>query len=415
MLATKRSVIVEVLASAIDTDWLIPTAFDLGALVRVRKIDIAALVTVLVLGVPVGQRRSIAGLRRAYELATHTEVAPSSFFERLTAALAALIKALSHRLIDSLSMAHGHHLKSAIKAVNDVLATDSTVFGDEKLHAVTNVLGTSANRIKVTDKNTHDSQAWKRIGKWIRGHLLLIDLGYYDFHLFWRIHNQEGFFLSRAKTNFNPIITASNRRHRGRSIDVVGQRLQDVLPKLKRSIFDLQVQVEVKKRVYKGVQRTVPFEMRLVGIWNEEKGRYHMYLTNLGPDELGAELAGEIYRLRWQVELMWTSLKTEGRLAQIPSDVEHVRDVLMWSSIAYVLCGRVLLDWLRGRLSGHQWVNTRLFERLFESVRLVVVWQMLAHLRVDEPGADPLLDFFLHELTASASPPATPFITAFSP
>lgn len=401
------------MASALPHNLIADLAIEHGAVVRLRKVDIVSLVYTLIIGVPVGQRRSLAALRRAFELATGTELVPSSFFERFTPQLAKVLKAICNHLIDTLKVAKGHALTCAIKSVCDVLATDATVFADKKLHAVTNVTGTSANRLKVTDKTTHDSQVWKRIGKWIRGHLLLVDLGYYDFHLFWRIDKQGGFVLSRAKTNFNPVIVGLNKRHRGKAVKVVGEKLQDVLERFERKVFDFQVRVEVTKRRYRGVRRKVSFEMRLVGIWNAEAGRYHLYLTNLGPDELDAKQVGEIYRLRWQVELLWASMKGEGRLAQIPSKKKAVKEVLMFSSIAFVLMGKVLLEWLRRHRHGPVWLNTRLLERVWDSIRNVVFAQLMAQRRDDDQSGDPLLRFVLHELATCSQTPSTPFLTAF--
>lgn len=412
MAKNNRSEVVEVLASAMPEQWLEQQATDVQALQRMRKVDIVAFVHVLVMGFPPGQRRTLRGLRRMLELATGVELADSSFHERFTPAMTTLLRLLVHRLIDRLAKATAADLQCAIEGVCDILATDATIFGDNKLHAVTNVLGTSANRVKLTDKDTHDSQLWKRIGSWVKGHLLLFDLGYYDFHLFWRIQNQGGFFLSRAKTNFNPTIISSHRTHRGRAIKVEGERLQDVLPRFKRKMFDLVVEVAVKKRVYRGKCSTVKFKMRLVGLWNDELGRYHMYLTNLGPDELEAELVGEVYRLRWQVELMWMGLKTEGRLGQMPTNKPVILQALMWASIAYMLCTRVLLEWLRDRIEGDVWVSTRLFERVFEPIRLLLLFQVLEH-RYRGSSDDPLLDYLLFEVRSCAQPPSTPFTTAF--
>lgn len=413
MLGTKRSAISAELTRFLSDNWLAALAIDLGVVQRLRKVDIVCFVFTLILGVPVGQRRSIAGLRRAFELASGVTIAPSSFFDRFNKPLVDLLKTTANHLIDEVAKDKGAALQCAIEGVGDVLAADATVFGSDKLHAMVNVTGTTANRLKLTDSTTHDSQVWKRIGKWVRGHLLIVDLGYYDFHLFWRVDKQGGFFLSRAKTNFNPLIVGINKRHRGRAMDVVGHKLQEVLPRFKRQVFDFQVRVEVKKRVYKGVRRKTHFVIRLVGIWNSERGRYHLYLTNLSPDDLGAEAVGEWYRLRWQAELLWTSLKTEGRLAQLPSHKTEVKHALIWASIAYVLCGKVLLRWLRARLSGGQWLNTRHFERVFESIRNVLLLDLLAQRRDDTQIEDPLLELLMHELSTSSGRPSTPFSTAF--
>ena len=50
-----------------------------GAVVRVRKVDIVALFWTVVLGFGVGEERSLAGLRRAYQRTTGQRLEESSF------------------------------------------------------------------------------------------------------------------------------------------------------------------------------------------------------------------------------------------------------------------------------------------------------------------------------------------------
>jgi hypothetical protein len=47
-----------------------------------------------------------------------------------------------------------------------------------------------------------------RAGKWVRGKLLLFDLGYCRFQLLQCIDREGGFFIRRLKDGTNPVITA---------------------------------------------------------------------------------------------------------------------------------------------------------------------------------------------------------------
>ena len=58
-------------------------ASELGVVQRRRKVDVVALVYALALGFSVGARRSLAGLRRAYERATGTTLAWERLLKRL--------------------------------------------------------------------------------------------------------------------------------------------------------------------------------------------------------------------------------------------------------------------------------------------------------------------------------------------
>jgi hypothetical protein len=89
-----------------------------------------------------------------------------------------------------------------------------------------------------------------------------------------------------------------NRKWRGNSIDVIGKKLQDVLPLLKREVLDCRskrrlsalrplyviVEVEVKKRKYNDKTTKIIRTFRLVCVYNEDAEKYHIYLTNIPVD-----------------------------------------------------------------------------------------------------------------------------------
>ena len=58
----------------------------------------------------------------------------------------------------------------------------------------------------------------------------------------------------------------------GNSIDVVGKRLRDVLPLLKREVLDVEVEVKFKRRKYRGKQSTVNRIFRLVCVFKRNLG-----------------------------------------------------------------------------------------------------------------------------------------------
>jgi len=95
------------------------------------------------------------------------------------------------------------------------------------------------------------------LGPWLKDHNLLIDLGYFKYLFFDRIARYGGYFVSRLKVNANPMIVGINRKWRGNSIDVVGKKLRDILPLLKREVLDVEVEVKFKRRKYRGKQSMV--------------------------------------------------------------------------------------------------------------------------------------------------------------
>lgn len=331
---------------------------------RKRKIDIVMLVWTLILGFDVGTKRKLASLRRKFEQHTGTSIARSSFYNRLNKKLAILFEHLVDWMLTSRIENTHSDIAERFEGFRQLLAVDSTVIQlhdllaerwestqpDEaatKLHVVANIIDGKANSVKLTGQTTPDTGPWKRIGRWVQNSLLMLDLGYYDFHLFHRIDQQDGFFISRVKANANPTITGSNITCRGRSIDLAGAQLKEVLPRLRRRVIDVNVKLAVRLRRYRGRRRTVQKQFRMVGVRNDETGNYHLYFTNIAPETMDVTAIAQAYGLRWQVELLFTRLKTNFRLHQLPTSKPPIVRTLIYASILALLVSNVLLKSMR--------------------------------------------------------------------
>lgn len=339
-----------------------------GAVKRERKIGSAPFVLSLVLGFGVGNVRTLAGLRRAFEHATGTTVVPSSFYDRFNPGLVKLLKALVNDVIRKVSKADGK-MRGVLAQFKDVLLSDSTIIrlhdmlqhhfpacrtnhtlAAVKAHVVISVRGIGHARLKLTSERVHDGPVL-RAGTWVKERLLLFDKGYYRFQLFSCIHRQGGFFITRLKDKANPKIVGQHRKWRGASVAVVGQRLQAVLDRLKRDVIDLQVDLRFQKRAYNGKRNGASFPCRLVGIKNPATGAYWLYVTNIPPSKLDAHDIGRTYAARWLVELFFRELKTSYRLDQMPSSKRHVVEALIYAALLTMVASRVLMEHFRSLIA----------------------------------------------------------------
>jgi len=346
----------------------------LGVVVRRRTVDIHALVWTLVLGFQEGARRSIATLYWAYQKATGHHLSRSSFYDRFTPQLATLLRQLAQEAITTLGPASGV-VPPLLASFRELLALDSTVVrlhawlsqvypgcrtnhtqAAAKLHVALNIRDGSPSQVKLTPERVHDQTPWRRVGPWVQGSLLLFDLGYFCYRLFDRIDHHGGFFLTRLKTNANPRIVAVHRRWRGRSIELVGKRLKEALPVLKRQVLDVEVEVQFRRRTYRGQQSRAWRAFRLIAIRNQETGAYHVYLTNLPAEQLPAEDVQAVYALRWQVELLFKALKSHGRLEQLPSRNQAVVESLIWASVLTAVLSQALYRLIRGAVAAERFV-----------------------------------------------------------
>jgi len=372
------------LSTLIDHDNVSEAARALGVVLRDRKVDVFILVWTLVLGFAEAKKRTLDGLRVVYKRLAKHDLARSAFHDRLTPALASLLRTLAMdgvALLGSVTQT----MPARLSGFRDLLAIDATVLrlhdwlsknyaacrtnhtkAAAKLHMVMSVIDGSPNRMKLTAERVNDKTPWKRVGQWVRGCLLLFDLGYYSFHLFDRIDANDGFFLSRAKSNANPVIVSENQRWRGRAVSVVGQRLQDVLPRLQRQYLDVNVEVEFDRRVYRGVKSKKKRTFRLVAVRNDETRSYHCYFTNIPPEELPASDISETYALRWQVEILFKAMKSHGHLDQLPSRKKAIVECLVWASILATLASQVLQRLVRQAVDRDRHIPLLRWAALFE-------------------------------------------------
>jgi len=335
-----------------------------GVVQRKRKIDIVDFVWTLILGFATGTERTLAGLRRSYEKATGVRLAASAFYERFSMELVDLLKALVADFVDDLVPPQPGR-NQICEAFLDLLVVDSTVIrlhdllersyaacrtnhtkAAAKLHTIINVTGRGLRRIKITSQRVHDGPVL-RAGPWMKGKLLLFDLGYYRFQLFERISAQGGYFLTRLKEGANPIITAV---HTGTAKDLVGRSLQDVLGSLRRPVLDFEVEVAFRRRSYQGRQSGARARFRLVGIRNEQTKRYHLYVTNLPVDTIVPDQIAALYSARWTVELFFRELKHSYRIEQLPSSKRHVVEALLYASILTLAVSRRMLQIVAARI-----------------------------------------------------------------
>jgi putative transposase len=333
------------LTSLISPQRIRQLAQEVGAVKRRRKIDVVALVFSLALGFSGGNRRNLAGLRRAYERATRVMLVPSSFYKRLTEALARLMACLVKEVLDRVAkrfrrLARFHRLRHVLVAdgmlirLHEGLAQHfrpvwtNYMKAAAKLHMVMTVLGRGAHSFQLTHGSRQDVRVL-RVGEWLRGRLLIFDLAYYKFALFQQITEHGGYFLSRLKKRSRLCILRGE--YAGKTITEVASRLTDTL-------VDFDVDIPAEGKYWRS--RVLPG--RVVGQWNDDAKRYHFYLTNMPRQRLESRDVAALYAARWEIELLFRELKVHHRLEQLPTRKRHVAECLIYAALLGVLLSREL-------------------------------------------------------------------------
>jgi len=168
----------------------------------------------------------------------------------------------------------------------------------------------------------HDSPHLTLDDSW-RGHGLLADLGYASFHLLRQAQRYDTRFVIRLKESWKPkvmtIEAGDVQRTFARGTDFDMLLDEDVL-RLSGPSVDADVRLGAKDAI----------DARLIGI--EHKGTYRWYLTDL-PRSVTPEQIGQLYRVRWEIEIDNRLNKSNFNMDEISARTPHTARALVHASI----------------------------------------------------------------------------------
>ena len=350
------------LTSLLSRRWIHRQARELGVVKRRRKVDVVALVAALVLGFDGVQRRTIAGFRRAYELVTGTTLAPSAFYHRLTPELCQLLRQLTFRALAELG-GQTARMQRAWSAFVEVFVADGSLVrlrdalepwypsvwtnhtkASAKMHVVMDARTRTPRSLELYPGSHHDVTLLS-VGPWVKGRLLVLDLGYYQGQLFTAIQQQGGFFLCRLKDRANfEVLVSDQRRH-------VGRRLREVVAEMQGRPLDVEVDYAFRS-IRQRDWRWRHVRLRVVGDWHQDEQRHRLYITNASRTQFATEHVAGIYALRWEIELLLRELKSAYRLDEIPTASKAVAECLLYAALLTLAISRRLRDVVTGAQRG---------------------------------------------------------------
>jgi IS4 transposase len=365
ILPYEPDVIEKDLCTFFSPEWLKQAAKETGLIKRERKVTAIEMFWVLVNSYGVRLARNLAFIKRNYEKASNKKLSDSSWYERFTPELVAFLRLCVIHAIEQLALEQNKVLNEKLAKFKDVLIQDSTIIrlhkslakkfpaarsrtvaAGVKVGMLVSAVANSPKSIGIYPERTNELKTL-RIGPWIKDRILLIDLGFYKHQLFARIIENEGFFVSRLKGSADPLIVGVHNRCRGNSIDVIGKYVSEILPKLKRQILDVEVEVSFKRRKYNGKERLDTERFRLVAVFNEDEEKYHVYITNITKDVLEAEDVAKLYGARWDIELIFKELKSRYALDVVNTRNTQIIEAYIWISILTLFVSRRIYSLVR--------------------------------------------------------------------
>lgn len=389
-------------------DWLRETARTTGFIKRERKIDPVAFFWILVLSYSIQVQRTLVALKESYRIQTGHTFSDGSWYERFSPELVRFLHACVLRGMEQLAATVHQPLAPRLQRFKDILIHDTTVFrlhaklakkwpatrtrvlaAGVKIGTLLSVVANGPKRVAIYGERTGEIHTL-RVGPWVKDRLLLFDLGFYKFQLFARITENGGSFVSRLKESSDPLLLGSLTVHRGRAVELAGKRWREVEPRLRREVLDAEVELTMTRRAYRGRKKKEPLRLRLVAVYNEEARRYHVYLTNIPPEELTAEEVASLYGCRWEIELVFKELKSRYALDKIKTTNPQVVEVLIWTAFLTMVASRRLysLAWhklppeKRPRLTRLRWAkrfvtnSAHLLQALLKAAGIEFGWDL---------------------------------------
>lgn len=224
--------------------------------------------------------------------------------------------------------------RSAVASLK-VLLTIS-VFGLVPLHAT------------VGPGNMHDMKLFPELDIFLPGTLLLFDKGFVAYERLAAIAAASLNYLCPMRQDGNPTIVHIRRApkhvHDALRCSPEGVRLRDVLPQDTRIGKNWDLDVILTSGNVKG-RRPIQTSARLV-ITPGPGQTQCPYLTTLPANEWAPHVLREIYRLRWQVELVFKELKQHLNLEALNSKDKHAVQVFAWASLIALAVSRTVTMWI---------------------------------------------------------------------
>lgn len=184
------------------------------------------------------------------------------------------------------------------------------------------------------------------------GDLLIRDLGYIDLRFLNIIQKKEAFFLNRIKSNvsiwiknkkgqFEPLPLAKiekqmrNRKIATRQFEVYLGKEKNVACRLIIECLPPQVSEQKRRKAIRAAQR----EGRTLGNDTLSRIGLNLFITNLSDEELPMKNVWPLYRLRWQIELVFKVFKSVAQIDKIKKVNRYRFECYLYGKLLWALLG----------------------------------------------------------------------------
>jgi len=201
--------------------------------------------------------------------------------------------------------------------------------GGIKVHTMLNAYEEVPQLIHFTDAATHDHTFLSKI-KLQPHQIALFDRGYVDYQQYAKWTKSETYFVTRLKDN------------------AVYEQLEEIdIPDNIPDNYIKDQKIQIKYKDEKGLEQLLV--LRRVVYYDKDKDRIFEFLTNIM--EMTAEQIALLYKMRWQIELLFKQLKQNFPLKYFLGDNENAIKIQIWCTLIANLLFTIIKKNIRKKIS----------------------------------------------------------------
>jgi len=201
--------------------------------------------------------------------------------------------------------------------------------GGIKVHTMLNAYEEVPQLIHFTDAATHDHTFLSKI-KLQPHQIALFDRGYVDYQQYARWTKDKINFVTRLKDN------------------AIYEQLEEIdIPDNIPDNYIKDQKIQIKYKNEKGLEQLLV--LRRVVYYDKDKDRIFEFLTNIM--EMTAEQIGLLYKMRWQIELLFKQLKQNFPLKYFLGDNENAIKIQIWCTLIANLLFTIIKKGIKKKIS----------------------------------------------------------------
>jgi hypothetical protein len=228
---------------------------------------------------------------------------------------------------------------------------------------------------QIVSGNKPDQSLSERIVHFIKaGDLIIRDLGYFGIKIFQTVAIIGAYFLSRYKAGVNFYLNEDDKEALN-----IGAYLNDK-KRLRKNVLELKgylgnEKIPVRMIIYRQTEEVTNQRLRVANKNARKKGEtmsankklllhFTIFVTNAPEEMILAEIVGTVYRLRWEIELVFKRWKSQLQVDYLEGIHKERIDCLIWARLCTVIIIELIIGYFKN-------IVCKLFKVELSEVKLI--------------------------------------------